>query len=55
LPAGLLIAAVPNASTTCGGVLVTLASSITLNGGTIPGRRPGQLYGDGECDRPGLR
>ena len=43
LPAGLVIAATPNASTTCGGVLAAPAggSAFTLTGGTIPGGAPG--------------
>ena len=43
LPAGLLIAATPNASTTCGGVLAAPAggSAFSLTGGTIPGGAPG--------------
>ena len=43
LSAGLVIAATPNASTTCGGVLTAPAggSAISLTGGTIPGGSPG--------------
>ena len=43
LPAGLLIAATPNASTTCGGVLAAPAggTAFSLTGGTIPGGAPG--------------
>ena len=35
LPTGLLVAATPNAATTCGGTVTTSASSVTLTGGTI--------------------
>ena len=43
LPAGLLIAATPNAVTTCGGVLAAPAggTAFSLTGGTIPGGAPG--------------
>ncbi len=43
LPAGLVIAAVPNASTTCGGVVTATAggNTVTLTGGVIPGGAPG--------------
>ena len=43
LPAGLVIAATPNASTTCGGVLAAPAGSLafSLTGGSIPGGAPG--------------
>ncbi len=43
LPAGVLIAPIPNASTTCGGVVTATAggSTVTLTGGAIPGGAPG--------------
>ena len=43
LPAGLVIAATPNAVTTCGGVLAAPAggTAFSLTGGTIPGGAPG--------------
>ena len=53
LPSGVVIAATPNVSTTCGGVgapvAVAGASTVTLPAGRIdPGYR--QLHGDGGCD-----
>lgn len=36
LPAGLVVAATPNATNTCGGVVTTSTSSVTLTGGAIP-------------------
>ncbi len=35
LPAGLVVAPIPNASSSCGGSLVTGTSSVTLTGGTV--------------------
>lgn len=36
LPTGVTVAAVPGATTTCGGVVTTSTSSVTLTGGAIP-------------------
>ncbi|AKS43237.1 beta strand repeat-containing protein [Wenzhouxiangella marina] len=36
LPANLAVAAVPNASNTCGGTLTAAAGTVSLSGGTIP-------------------
>lgn len=43
LPAGVVIAAVPNASNTCGGAVTAIAGggTVTLTGGAIPGGAPG--------------
>jgi uncharacterized repeat protein (TIGR01451 family) len=36
LPTGVVVAATPNATTTCGGAVTTSTSSVTLTGGAIP-------------------